>query len=173
MQIRPVRPSEFAELGGMTVAAFQGLEGGGDLGDYAKTLANVADRALHAQVLVAVEGDLLVGGVTYVPDRSNAYSEDLQEGEAGIRMLAVSPDARRRGAGRALTEACIELARVRGVRRLALHSTPRMGAAHALYESLGFRRAPGRDLVVPPGLRLLSFVLDVTADGAERAQPER
>jgi len=41
-----------------------------------------------------------------------------------------------------------------------LHSTQWMTAAHRLYESLGFVRAPARDLTFPD-LVILSFVLDL------------
>jgi len=156
MEVRPVRAHELDELGVLTVAAYQDLEGGTDLGGYAGVLRDVAARASAATVLVAVDGDVVIGGVTFVPEPDNPYAEELQEGEAGIRMLAVGPSAQGRGAGRALATACVERARGRGAIRVALHSTPWMSAAHGLYESMGFRRAPGRDLVVPPAVTLLS-----------------
>jgi ribosomal protein S18 acetylase RimI-like enzyme len=74
-------------------------------------------------------------------------------------MLAVAPSAQGRGVGRALSVECIDRARARRARRVALHSTPWMQTAHRLYESLGFVRAPDRDLQVSPDLVLLSFVL--------------
>ncbi len=164
MEIRPVRPSEYAALGALTVAAYRALEGGGDLGDYAETLADVPHRAAHTTVLVAVEGGAVLGGITFVPDPAGPYAEDLRDGEVGIRMLAVSPEAQGQGVCRALAVACIDLARRAGARHVALHSSPWMRAAHRLYESLGFRRVPERDLLVPPDVPLLSFVLDLPAD---------
>jgi GNAT superfamily N-acetyltransferase len=161
VEVRAIGHDEIGPLGVLTVAAYQGLEDGGDLGDYAEVLADVTDRAARASVLVAVDGDELLGGVTFVPDEANPYAEELRPGETGIRMLAVAPSAQGRGAGRALVVACVDRSRGMGASRVALHSTPWMRAAHHLYDELGFRRVPDRDLVVPPDVTLLSFVLDL------------
>lgn len=162
MEIRPVAPAEYDQLGAITVTAFETIEGAGDLGGYADVLRDVADRAHHALVLVAVgdEHDLL-GGITYVDHPENPYAEELAAGEVGIRMLAVAPHAQGRGVGRALTEACVRQARAQGAARVSLHSTPWMVVAHRLYQSLGFVRTPERDVDVGPDLRLMAFVLDL------------
>jgi GNAT superfamily N-acetyltransferase len=163
IEIRPVRAVEHQALAALTVEAYRALDGG-DLGDYADELADVGTRAGAAHVLVAVDGERVVGGVTFVPGPDNPYAEDLRDGEVGIRMLAVAPEAQGCGVGRWLSVACIDLAKARQAKRVALHSTPWMRAAHHLYESLGFVRAPERDLRVSPDLVLLSFVLGL--DGA-------
>lgn len=162
VEIRPVRPSEHAAVGALTVAAYAGL--GWDLGGYAEVLADVAERSKHAVVVVAAADDGVLGGVTFVPDPSNPYAESLQAGEAGIRMLAVAPAAQGRGVGRALVTDCVERARLQGAGGVALHSTSWMTAAHRLYSSLGFRRHPDRDIITPSGLTLLSFVLDLGSE---------
>jgi hypothetical protein len=41
-----------------------------------------------------------------------------------------------------LVEACLGLARRRGISRMVLVSSSRLGAALTLYESVGFRRRP-------------------------------
>ena len=158
IEIRPIQPQEHHTLGELTVEAYRALDGA-QLGAYADELADVTARARAAEVLVAVEGGVVLGGVTFVPGPDNPYAEQLQEGEVGIRMLAVVPSAQGKGVGRALSVACIDRARDRRARRVALHSTPWMKAAHRLYESLGFVRAPERDLQVSPDVLLLSFVL--------------
>jgi GNAT superfamily N-acetyltransferase len=53
--------------------------------------------------------------------------------------MGVDPEARRRGAGRALMAALIEQARARAVSRLGLEVLEQNALAIALYESLGFR----------------------------------
>src|SRR5271154_317806 len=111
VEIRQVRPDEHEALGRLTVAAYEKLEGGEELGEYAKTLADVDDRSRFADVLVAVDGEGVLGGVTYVPGPTNPYAEGLKPGEVGIRMLAVSPAAQGRGIGRALVMACLDRAR--------------------------------------------------------------
>ncbi len=47
---------------------------------------------------VADEVEAPVGCVTFVPDASSPWAELLESSEAGIRMLAVDPQAQRRGA---------------------------------------------------------------------------
>jgi ribosomal protein S18 acetylase RimI-like enzyme len=160
MEVRRVRRAEYAALGDLTVAAYRALQSEWDLGSYAEELADVASRAAAAEVLVAVDDGAVIGGVTFVPGAGNPYAEDLRDGEAGIRMLAVSPAAQGRGAGRALTLACIERARAAGATGVALHSADSMRAAHHIYESLGFVRTPARDLAFP-SLVIMSFVLDL------------
>ena len=167
MEIRPVRSNEYRTVGDLTVAAFAGLEGSGDLGEYADTLREVAQRDAAALVLVAVErgdggdgGDVL-GSVTYVGSPDNPFAEDLRPGEVGIRMLAVAPAAQGRGVGRGLTEACLAVARDADVARVVLHSTPWMVVAHRLYGSLGFVRRPERDVMIREDLTLMAFALDL------------
>lgn len=62
--------------------------------------------------------------------------------EAYLEELYVVPDRRGRGAGRALMDAAIELARNAGAGEMHILTGENDTAARALYESLGFR---GRD----------------------------
>lgn len=161
--IRPVRPDEFTALGELTVAAYHSLPT--DMPHqqaYDERLRDVATRARTSCVLVAVgpAGELL-GGATYVSGPEDPYSEALNEGEAGIRMLAVDPARHGRGVGRALTLACIERARVAGRHRVVLHTGEWMPAARHIYESLGFRRVPAIDFSPAPGIDLLGYALDL------------
>ena len=64
---------------------------------------------------------------------------------AGIRLLAVTPAARGRGVGKALTHDCIERARALGRSSVVLHTTRAMETAWRMYEQLGFRRSPDLD----------------------------
>lgn len=166
VRIEPVTEALYGPLGELTVAAYSGLPGRPTSDHYAAMLRDVASRAADAEVLVALDDDgSLLGGVTYVGDSSNSWAEFEAEDEAGFRMLAVSPDARGRGAGRALVEACIERARRDGKSRLSLLTTANMASAHRLYERLGFRRTPESDMIVENGLRLRSYVLDLAERG--------
>ena len=162
MEIREARPEEFDALGDITVAAYKSLEGGHLDPGYEAMLRSVADRAVSAVVLVAIDAGALVGGVTYVP-APGPYAEFEGDDEAGVRMLAVDPYAQGKGAGTILMRACIGRAEAERKARLVLHSTPWMTSAHRIYDRLGFRRAPDRDWQPLPAVPLLGFVLDLGA----------
>jgi ribosomal protein S18 acetylase RimI-like enzyme len=149
MEIRLARPAEHAAIGELTVAAYAALPGMGPMGRYGEELADVDGRAGGpGRVLVACEGDELVGAVTYY-DR---YADELPSMAerlgpvAGFRMLATAPAAQGRGVGAALTTHCVELARTAGAPSIALHTTDLMQAAQRLYVRLGFARWPDIDL---------------------------
>ena len=162
MEVRPVRPDEHTRLGELTVEAYRSLEGGRLSQSYAAVLRDVAGRAVHAEVLVAVAEDgTLLGGVTYVPGPDSSSAEFERPDEAGIRALAVSPAARGGGVGTALTVACIAAARADGKARVSLMTTPWMAAAHRIYERLGFRRAPECDMIAERDTPLRAYVLDL------------
>jgi ribosomal protein S18 acetylase RimI-like enzyme len=170
VQIRQVRPAEYAEAGRLVVAAYRALAAGHMTDEYAAELAAVGRRAAAAEVLVAVDGSVVgsvdgavdgavVGSVTLVADLSSPWAEMLEPGEAGIRMLAVDPAAQGSGVGRALLEACIERGRELGKAALFLHTTPWMPVAARMYERAGFTRQPGRDWLPVPEVPLIAYRL--------------
>ncbi|WP_217182283.1 GNAT family N-acetyltransferase [Streptomyces sp. AC495_CC817] len=145
--IRTAAPAEYAALGEITAQAYlgDGLLDFGQSDQYLDELRDVAKRAAEADVLVAVVDGRVLGGVTFVPT-GGPMADIARAGEAEIRMLAVSPEARGRGAGEALVRACVERARtVEGCVRLVLSTQRGMRAAHRIYERLGFTRTPERD----------------------------
>jgi ribosomal protein S18 acetylase RimI-like enzyme len=58
--------------------------------------------------------------------------------EAWVPDLYVDPAFRRRGAARALLDACVAAARDRGCHRLVLESGHERAEAHELYQAYGF-----------------------------------
>lgn len=85
----------------------------------------------------------LTDGVAYAAcdpsGRVLAYGGMLPSGDGGeIINLAVHPDFRRQGLGRAVLNALLEDADRRGLHRLALEVRVSNGAAIALYRSHGF-----------------------------------
>ncbi|MEX2583979.1 MAG: GNAT family N-acetyltransferase [Gemmatimonadota bacterium] len=80
---------------------------------YFETLGDAAGRASGALVLVAVEAGRIVGTATVELDRTIESDGTLEPDQANFRMLAVDPDWRGGGIGRALVEACLEGARER------------------------------------------------------------
>ena len=164
MDIREVTPSEYEEAGRVVVAAYREfIPEDPDPGwvEYENLLADVAGRVDRTVVLVALDDGRLVGTATIEMDRTVGDDDvDLEPGMAVLRMLGVLPEARGRGVGRALVERTVEMARERGKRVMELRTTPRMTAAHALYESMGFVRDPENDMEYPE-VSLIAYRLDL------------
>lgn len=158
--VRPARPEEFDELGDLLVVAYRTLPGVSEGHAYEATLRDVEDRAATCLVLAAELDGRLVGTATYVPG-PGPY-EERHDPEAGsIRMVGVLPDARGRGAGRALVEACIAEARNAGRKRVRLSTRTIMAVAQRMYGRLGFRREPDDDWSPVEGVDLLGYVLEL------------
>ena len=161
MRIRTARTEEFAAVGDLTVAAYlaDGLLGTDD--SYLEELRAADRRAAEAELVVAVDTlDGLLGTVTFARPGS-PWAEISRSDEAEFRMLAVAPEARRRGVGGALAQWCVDRAREQGCTAVALSSHPDMHAAHRMYERMGFVRAPQRDWAPRPDVSLVAYVLDL------------
>ncbi|OSZ60780.1 GNAT family N-acetyltransferase [Streptomyces pharetrae CZA14] len=158
--IRPATPADHDTVAEITAQAYlqDGLLDFGESDAYLGELRDVAKRAAAAEVLVAVEHDRVIGGVTFVPS-GGPMADIAGPGEAEIRMLAVERAARGRGAGEALVRACVDRARTtEGCVRVVLSSQRTMHAAHRLYERLGFVRTPERDWNPLPELDDITLV---------------
>lgn len=145
--VRPARPEEHEALGALTVAAYRAL---GDIHpldeEYAQELADVAGRAATCEVLVAVsDANALLGGVTWIPDRSDPVAEHDEPTTGSFRHLAVAPEAQGRGVGRALIAAALERAHAAGLARVLIHVTEDNAHAEDLYVRLGFARRSDLD----------------------------
>ncbi|HVD25766.1 MAG TPA: GNAT family N-acetyltransferase [Gaiellaceae bacterium] len=87
-----------------------------------------------AAIFVAEADGELVGAVSlWIQPRLNWTTP-----QGWIPDLYVDPAFRRRGAARALLDACAELCRERGCHVLVLESGHHRAEAHRLYESYGF-----------------------------------
>jgi GNAT superfamily N-acetyltransferase len=123
---------------------------------FASDIANVRGRVADAELLVAEDDGHIVGSVTMFTGWRGA-----QEGAAGVRLLAVPPEHRGGGVGRALLEACIARARETGKHRLVMTTTQEMGVLRDLTERMGFARDPGLDHQPAPGVRFQGYALDL------------
>jgi ribosomal protein S18 acetylase RimI-like enzyme len=159
--IRPARADEFDEVGRLSVAAYAADGVITEDDPYAQHLADTAERDRHALLLVAADGDRLLGTVTVVPADSPLV-EMCRPGEVEVRMLAVAPSARGRGIGELLARACIDAGREQRCDRVILSSGTWMTVAHRLYDRLGFTRAPERDWRPRPDVQLLAYELPLT-----------
>ena len=157
LEIRPAEPSDFERVGELTVAAYA-PHTAGPTDFYLERLRDVATRAREAEVWVAEIDDEVVGAVTWTP-LGSPWREIAEEGEAEFRMLAVDPAAQGQGVGRALVTHLIELARADANHAIVMSSEAGMATAHRLYESMGFRRTPGRDWHPLPHIDLITYEL--------------
>jgi ribosomal protein S18 acetylase RimI-like enzyme len=156
--VRAAVPADYPAIARLTVAAY---EADGQLkGEhgYERVLADVATRAEHGEMLVAENGGRLIGSVTFVLPGSR-FAELSSEGEAEFRMLAVDPAAQRRGAARALVQACLDRAAALGCTAIVISVRDFAEGARRLYEGFGFVRRPERDWSPLPGVQLLALRL--------------
>jgi ribosomal protein S18 acetylase RimI-like enzyme len=143
VRIRDADEDDADAIVALWTEAYAAVDPGGRQEPYA--LQEYFAVAASAALTVAVDDAGKVVGVAAlyppgVPGRSVAGI-----GEAELARLAVTGRARRQGIARALVEGCAERAREFGAEAVALWSRPYQTAAHALYESLGYRRLADRD----------------------------
>ena len=156
--IRRARQDELAAVGDLTVSAYVGSGVIPADAFYVDFLRDAAHRDREAEVWVALDGDRVVGTVTYVAPGSG-LAEVSREGEAEMRSLAVDPVATGRGVGEALARHVIGRAGEQGLHAVVLCSATTMHVAHRLYERLGFTRIPDRDWRPIPQVLLLAYTL--------------
>jgi GNAT superfamily N-acetyltransferase len=171
--IRPAAAHEVPEIEAVGVAAYAEYwaQVPGPVFDaYLEDLHRLADRWREAEVLVAEADGRIAGSVLYYPDASTD-GLGLPSSWSGFRKLAVHPKMRGRGLGRALTEACIAVARRRKTPAVGIHTTPFMQAACRLYERVGFERCPEFDMSAADmgfggaadQVRVIAYRLDLAA----------
>ncbi len=125
-----------------------------------ETLANVSP----AEQIVAEQASQIVGAVLLYPneivvDLADEMSIHVPSPE--IRLLAVAPNARGQGVGKALVYECIRRARNAGATAITLHTTDIMQTAMRLYEYIGFRRDPEADWIPAPDLVVKGYRMDL------------
>lgn len=101
-------------------------------------------RAERFDVRVARGDGGLLGSVTTRRASGPSLHEDVLPHELDLRLLGVSPDARRRGVGASLMRFVIADAERQGFEAVVLKTAPNMIGAHRLYDALGFVRDPQR-----------------------------
>lgn len=156
LQIREIREEQFAALGRLLVEVYSSLEGfptPAQQPRYYEMLAHIGrfTERNGVKVLVATTAaGELAGGVVYFGDMAEYGSGGIAttvKHAAGIRLLGVAPRFRGMGVGKALTDACIQLARAQAQAQVILHTTQAMRVAWELYEKLGFRRSEDLDFL--------------------------
>ena len=138
-ELRDYRPGDAASVNAVAQAAFeQYCSAYSDWAAFARNIGAMASLASTGEIIVAATGERIVGAVVYVgPGKPKAAFFEPEW--PIIRMLVVDPAARGRGLGRALTAECIRRAERDAAPLIALHTTPIMTVALAMYERMGFR----------------------------------
>lgn len=175
MIVRDATPEDFRTIGRLRVDAYAA---GGFLrrdAPYAGTLGLLGTQG-DGTILVAEDEGRILGTIMLATGASTELGDS--GGTADIRALAVDPGGQGRGLGRLLLRSAISRAAADGVHRLLLSTQPDMRAAHHLYETEGFRRAPGLDWQPVPGFTLLVYEMRVTPEmpitrPGHRAEPGR
>lgn len=160
VQVRPARPQEWSDAGQLVAQAYldDNLLHRDD--PYLSVLADAEHRALDSVVLVAVEDNMVLGTVTWCPP-SSSHREVAGVSEGEFRSLGVARSARGRGLGEMLVRECIERCRSERLDAVTISTAESMGAAHRLYERLGFVRVPEQDWSPIRDLCLLAYRLDL------------
>ena len=132
---------------------------------YSADILDLEARAAVSELLVAELDGAIVSCVSYYPPGaevaypSQTFSETWPSDWAAFRLLAVDPSATGKGAGRAMTEACIDRARAAKAPALGLHTTEPMRVARAMYERMGFERVPRYDFQPSPAVLVEAYCL--------------
>ena len=146
--VRAAVPADYPAIREVVFAAYRQYAGLIERDVFSPYLAGVLDLDTHASRgrMVVIEADERVCAFgAFYPDGS---IHGFPPGCASGRALAVHPDARGNGAARALLTAGEDLALQAGAPVLAFHTHSYMAGAIALYERLGYRRAPQFDVDV-------------------------
>ena len=157
--LRDGRAADRAAIEAVTLAAYE--QYAATLGPalwamYRQDIVATLAAAKPGEQIVAEDGGAIVGGVLLYP--AGTVMEEPGTGKVvtlawpEVRLLAVSPASRGGGAGRRLMGECIRRARESGAETLTLHTTDMMSTAMALYERMGFARAPELDIRPAPGI---------------------
>ncbi len=165
VSIRQATAADLPAVGELTFAAYT-FDYPELPADYQLSLRHPEELLAEYDIWIAEDDSGFVGvvSVRHAPGQPGWIEDD----ELYFRLLAVSPDARRRGIAQALIAHVFTLAAAAGKVRVSMNSGPEMLGAHALYRRLGFIEPPGRqhDITEDDGhvFHLHTFVRDVETE---------
>lgn len=134
MDTRPVRREDVPAVVALvraTLAEFGITYGQGAETDTQLESLPESYEAPGGAFFVGVDGPTLLGTAGVMP---------VEPGVFELRKMYLAPEARGRGLGQRLFEACLSAAKARGATRLVLDTTEQMTAAIRFYERNGFVR---------------------------------
>lgn len=130
-EIRRATPNDAATISALIYEAFAPFASDYTAEAFAYTTPPVdviSERFAEGPIWVAVDGDVIVGTVSGLPETDRFY----------IRSMAIKPSAQRNGVGQRLLETLESHARAQGFEKLYLYTTHVLPAARHLYEKNGF-----------------------------------
>jgi GNAT superfamily N-acetyltransferase len=140
MRIRDYVETDRARVNEVALAAFaQFCSHYDDWTAMAAGIGNMAALAESGEIIIAEHDDAIIGAVAYIPPHV-PKADYFDPAWPIIRMLVVDPRARGLGAGRALTDACLDRARRDGSTVIALHTSAIMSVALPMYLRMGFTK---------------------------------
>ena len=148
--VRAAVPADYPAIRDVVIAAYRQYAGLLERDIFSPYLADLLDVDTHARfghLFVVEAGERVCAYAAWYPDASVRWFP-WPAGWATGRALAVHPDARGNGAAHALFAVGEDLARRAGAPVLAFHTHSYMTGAIAMYERMGYRRAPEFDFDV-------------------------
>jgi len=147
--VRTARPDEYDRVGEVTYLGFGHGEPGAPQPDAERLalLRGAAARAAAGDLLVAVDDSGAILGTASLLRADSALVRQSRDGEVELRLLAVLPEARRRGIGEALMREALGRAHAWGAPALVLDTGPQNERSQRLYNRLGFERLPERETI--------------------------
>ena len=162
--IRNAQPDELDEVSLLLKDAYQQYE---DFipperwKNYLEDIMDVRSRLTESDLIIAELEHRLVGAVTLYLNGSLTFPETWPAGWAVVRLLAVHPDCRSQGIGRALMEECIRRCRQVKITAIGLHTSEVMDIARKMYEKMGFVRFPQSDFHPAPSITVMAYRLEI------------
>jgi ribosomal protein S18 acetylase RimI-like enzyme len=138
VRLRDFRAADARQVNRLALAAFDQFKTHySDWPAMVASIGRMATLAENGEIILAERDDKIVGAAAYIPP-GRPKPSCFEVGWPIIRMLVVDPGHRGSGAGRALTEECLRRARRDGAPVIALHTSPFMTVALAMYARMGF-----------------------------------
>lgn len=155
IKVQIATENDFQKVGQLMVDVYAKLDGFATPEEqpvYYDMLANIGDFAQKdsVDILIATNKGEILGAVVYINDLSE-YGANIdlsnEKDSAAFRLLAVSTQARGLGIGKLLTNACLEKAKLIGLKQMIIHTTDSMKVAWGMYEKMGFIRSEDLDFL--------------------------
>lgn len=160
LTIRCVRPEDYDVVGRIVAQAYLGEGHVNPNNPYSSDLSDTAGRSAVTDVYVALEGDEVVGSITFAR-AGNPYAAIARPGELEGRMMAVAPTARGKGVATALMHHFLNTARNEGFDAVVLTVRPSMSDARRIYDRLGYVAVPEREWFDTDGTPLAVLKLEI------------